>query len=115
MEPWILNTLGVVSLVLWGAALFAARYRPERFTRPLRWCVIASPVAWICYAVWEIIMQALFPQGRMGFDLLVWFPLLAGLSLCQFVAFFVTIDRVLRHGHARHKPGHNQNEFAGSH
>lgn len=96
MEPWMLKTLGAASFVLCAGALFLARYRPERITRPLRWCVLASPIAWSCYAVWEFLMQVVFPGGRMGFDLMVWLPLLGVLSLCQFVAFFVTIDRVVR-------------------
>lgn len=77
---WLIGHPLVILLVAAGWALAAQRL-PQ-----CRRALTANFLAWITFAAWEALVQALTPEANIRVDLLLIAPLLSGLGLWGLVA-----------------------------
>lgn len=68
-------------LLVAGGWVLAAQALPRS-----RRCLAANAVAWLTFAGWEALVQALTPEANIRVDMLLIAPLLGGLALWALLA-----------------------------
>lgn len=86
LAPLIGQPLLILSVaLLWGMAALAL---PRS-----RQALVANAVAWLAFAGWEALVQAITPEANIRVDLLLIAPLLLGTGLWALVVILLRLRR----------------------